>query len=158
MAKEVSPANNVVETAQERKRIPMSLPRLKLEVPEIPGYHLHWFADRPGRIAQALQAFYEFVDIGETSVSNTMLADEVSQTGNTDMGTRVSIVGGAGEGGTVERLYLMKIKEEYWREDQKALEEKNKSVVDQIFRGVAQPGTPGDGTHRYVEVGQRQRI
>jgi hypothetical protein len=158
MPKEVSPANSTVPVAHERQRIPMSLPRLKLEVPDIPGYHLHWFADRPGRIAQALQAFYEFVDVSETSVTNTMLADEVSATGNTDLGTRVSIVGGAGEGGTVERLYLMKIKEEFWQEDQKALEAKSKSVVDQIFRGVAQPGTPGDGSNRYVEVGQRRGI
>jgi len=134
-----------------RKRIPMSVPRQKLEVPDIPGFHCHWMADRPGRVPQALQAGYEFVDMGEISVQNTGLADDISLDGNNDLGTRVSVIGGIGMGGDVEKLYLMKIRQEWWDEDQAELRQKNDSIWQQIHRGEATSDTPGDASNRYVK-------
>ena len=47
-----NPANSQVQTLDSqlgsRKRIPMSVPKAKLSVPEIPGFHLHWINDYAG--------------------------------------------------------------------------------------------------------------
>ena len=140
-----------VEVRATRKRIPMSVPRQKLACAKIPGFHCHWMADRPGRIPQALQAGYEFVDIGEISVQNTGLADDISLDGNNDLGSRVSVIGGVGQAGDVELLYLMKLKQEWWDEDQAELRQKNNSIWEQIHRGEATMDTPGDASNRYVK-------
>ncbi len=121
--RQANPADESNEpTVQERRRVPFSVPTPRLAVPEIPGYHLHWFIGTPGRIDRALQAGYEFVEQTEVRVNNHLLGSETAEQGSTDMGTRVSIAAG-GEielGGQAARLYLMKIKEEWWQEDQKA--------------------------------------
>lgn len=117
-----SDATNL-ETVAERKRIPFTGPDLKLAVPEISGYHLHWFLGSPARIQRAIQAGYEFVDQSEVQVNNHLLGGNPLDSGSTDLGTRVSIVAGGediGTDGQATRLYLMKIKEEWWKEDQAA--------------------------------------
>jgi hypothetical protein len=108
----------------ERKRIPMSVPRTKLAVQEIPGYHLHWMLGTPDRLAQAQQAGYTFVEKDEVALNNHSLGSKLTTDGNTDMGSRVSHVAGSevSSDGQAVRLYLMKIPEEWWQEDQKALE------------------------------------
>ena len=110
-------------SATERTRVPMSVPVAHLAVQEIPGYHLHWFNGTPQRIQRALQGGYEFVEQGEVQVNNRTLGSDAATDGNTDLGSRVSIVAGTDIGldGQPVRLYLMKIKEEWWQADQKAL-------------------------------------
>ena len=110
-------------TVNERTRIPMSVPVANLAVPEIPGYHLHWFRGEPQRIQRAQEAGYEFVNKGEVLVNNKSLGSDPASDGNTDMGTRVSHISGSdlADDGQPQRLYLMKIKEEWWIADQKAL-------------------------------------
>lgn len=114
-------SNSPAQTAQ-RKRIPMSGPQLALSVPDIPGYRLYWFRGDPGRIQRAEQGGYEFVRPEEVALNNRTLGSDPAKAGNTDMGSRVSAVAGAEVGLDQQpvRLYLMKIKEEYWREDQAA--------------------------------------
>jgi hypothetical protein len=117
-----SDASNL-ESVAERTRIPFSAPTLKLAVPEIPGFHLHWFIGSPSRIQRAIQAGYEFVDPSEVQVNNHLLGSNPLTSGNTDLGSRVSIVAGGediGADGQATRLYLMKIKEEWWQQDQAA--------------------------------------
>ena len=137
----------------DRTRIPMSMPLQKLQVPDIPGYHMHWMNGTPSRIAQALKAGYTFVDPIEADVVNTGIADGADASGNTDMGSRVSIVagGGAGEDGKEQRLYLMKLPLELWEEDQKALESRNEQVAASI-RGGQADGTanPNGSENRYI--------
>ena len=160
----VNPANVDAEARGERKRIPMSLPRQKLSVPEIPGYHLHWMLGTPERIAQALEAWYEFVDENEATMENVDIGGDTLKSGNTDLGSRVSRGAGSdiGTDGQPVRLYLMKIKQEYWEEDQKILGESNARVADTLmanFRsgtmvgpdGVTQPANM-DTSHRYVDI------
>lgn len=122
--RQASPADpSTTPSDAERKRIPFDGPTLRLVVPEIPGYVLYWFLDSPGRIERAQQASYEFVDRDEVKVNNRELGSSVLTDGNTDMGTRVSTVAGGRDvnaRGEATRLYLMKIKEEWWREDQEA--------------------------------------
>lgn len=115
-----------------RQRIPMSLPNLKLAVPEIPGYHLYWFRGT-SRVQQALQAGYQFVERGEVELNHEGLANDYEQDGNSDLGTRVSrAAGGEEEGSQGVRLYLMKIRNELYDEDQRAIDEKHEAIAAQM--------------------------
>lgn len=140
-----NPANVVkAENAAARKRIPMSTPQLKLQVPEIPGYHLHWFVNH--RIARALQGGYEFVDDKEVSLNNRGVASDTTLTGNADLGSRVRVVTGVGTGGQPEYLTLMKVKEEFWLEDQKAHQARNREISDAIYKSKEGLATSEDRT------------
>ncbi len=146
----VNPANVPQKAKVERDRIPMSLPQQKLAVPEIPGYHSHWMRGTPSRIGQALRAGYEFVEEGEVEVIGHGVADIKS--GNTDMGTRISVSAGQtlGADGQEERLYLMKIKKEWWEADQKALEDRNEQIAATLRGGQVSAGANGDSSNRYI--------
>lgn len=135
----------------ERKRVPMSVPVQKLEAPDIPGYHLHWFMGTPERLERAIAGGYEFVDEREAFINNTSLGGTSTRSGNTDMGSRVSVVSGQelGKDGQPQRLVLMKIKQEWYEEDQKLVEGKNQRVVDTLLGGMQ--GDAGDTTHRYID-------
>ena len=129
-----SPGPAEAAKSASRVRIPMSVPRLKLQVPEIPGYHTHWFMEENIFLAQ--QAFYEFVKIDEIPVNQFNPATSLGISGSADMGTNVCIVGNKiGALGRPEMQYLMKLKLEYWGEDQKKLEEVNAAKLGQIFKG-----------------------
>ena len=141
--------------AAERKRIPMSVPVQKLEAPDMPGFHLHWFMGTPDRLQRALDGGYEFVDSREMRINNVSLGGNSTASGNTDMGSRVSIVSGSeldGAGQPV-RLILMKIKQEWWEEDQKQVGQRNQQVADALTGGLlgAENDRAGDTQHRYVD-------
>lgn len=148
--KPLNPANRLASA--ERKRIPMSVPVQRLAVPDIPGYHLHWFRGTPDRLDRALQGGYEFVDEQETSVADAGLGGTSTRTGNTDMGSRVSVVGGSevGKDGQAVRLVLMKIRQEWYEEDQKLVEQRNDQVVDSLLGGRQEAGGY-DASNRYVD-------
>lgn len=146
----LSPANR--SSGAERKRIPMSIPVQRLAVPDVPGYHLHWFRGTPERVQRAVDGGYEFVDEQETEVGAVDLGGTSTRTGNTDLGTRVSVIGGSevGTDGQPVRLILMKIKQEWYEEDQKLVEKRNDQVVDTLL-GAMQDTGGNDGSHRYVD-------
>lgn len=158
--KSVNPANTRDNSLPERTRIPMSVPQQKLAVPEIPGYHLHWFNGNHSRIQQALRAGYEFVDPSEVDVTNTGLADDAGKSGNSDMGSRVSIISGSDtdSDGGVPRLYLMKIRQEFWEEDQKTLEARNEQVAATIRGGGDVGNNPNGGENRYIPESHRKGV
>lgn len=141
--------------AAERRRIPMSVPVLKLETAEIPGYHLHWFNNDAARLQRALDGGYEFVDEREIKLNNVSLGGTSAVSGNTDLGTRVSVVAGqeVGRDGQPARLVLMKIKNEWWEEDRKVLEAKTRQVRDSLLGGMlgAEHETGADRQYRYVD-------
>lgn len=138
-----NPANatDKVDTTA-RKRIPMSIPQRKLEVPDVPGYHLHWFLER--NVPRAVQGGYEMVQASEVALNPGHVGSSSAVSGNSDMGSNVSILGGTTEEGKPERLVLMKIREEWWREDQKLIEERNASVMSAIFRDEKALGQEGE--------------
>ena len=141
--------------AAARRRIPMSVPVLKLETAEIPGYHLHWFMNSPARLQRALDGGYEFVDEREIQINNVSLGGTSAVSGNTDLGTRVSIVSGqeVGKDGQPSRLVLMKIKEEWYQEDRQVLEARNTQIRDSLVGGMigAEHDGAGDRQQRYVD-------
>ena len=133
-----NPAEPPEAAAEARfEYISMDLPMLRLEVPGIPGYHLHWFADYPGRVQRAQMAGYEFVSPDEVRVNpaKRIGADPI-EGGNTDMGTRISIAteGGDGKGGLLQ--FLMKIPLATYKANKAPLNERNALLVEAITRGA----------------------
>ena len=153
MVTTVNPATPAQKS--ERKRIPMSVPVQRLEAEEIPGYHLHWFSGTPDRLKRALDGGYEFVDEREMKINNVSLGGSSAVSGNTDMGSRVSVVSGTeiGKDGQPVRLILMKIKQEWYEEDQKLVDDRNELVAASLRGGLlgAEKDRPGDTQHRYVD-------
>jgi hypothetical protein len=147
------PAVEVSRTDRsEFQRIPMSAPRLKLQHPDIPGYHTHWMLEE--NVPAAFQGGYEMVKADEVQL-NPMGIGSGIEGGNADMGTNISIIGNKNSGGgKPEMQYLMKIKLEWWNADQKALEQHNIGMLAQIFRGekiAGQSAQGPDARNRYVD-------
>lgn len=152
MVEKLNPAT--VAGKSERKRIPMSVPVQKLEAPDMPGFHLHWFNGTPDRLQRALDGGYEFVDEREMKINNVSIGGDSTRSGNTDMGSRVSVVSGqeVGKDGQPTRLILMKIKQEWWEEDQKLVEARNEQTAAALRGGlIGDVGNPGDTANRYVD-------
>lgn len=119
--------------AGRRKRIPMSTAMRKMEVPAIDGWYLYWFAE--SNIPAAMQGGYEFVDRSDANLVQTGLANDKSLSGNTDLGTRVSMVGSlSGPSGGPERAYLMKLRQEWRDEDRKTIDDRNAAILGGIFK------------------------
>ena len=95
---EQNPASDVKVSEIPEGYIPMSAPVQRLQVPEMPGWKLHWFRGEPGRIARAQRAGYRFVEENEVRVNNFDLGGSKDNSGNTDLGTRVSIEAGEDDG------------------------------------------------------------
>lgn len=155
MAREQNPSVREEKTDSERRRIPMSVPVQKLEVPAISGFHLHWFNGTPDRIQRALDAGYEFVEYSEVRVPGVGLGGDSTASGNTDMGSRVSVVSGQdiGRDGQAVRLILMKIREEWYEEDQQIMAKRNEQVAASIRGGSlgAERDVGGDAAQRYLD-------
>jgi hypothetical protein len=126
------PAAELAKAAPTRKRIPMSVPRRKMEAPEIPGFHLHWFLE--SNVHAALQGGYEFVDINEVPTNQMGVGNDTTISGSADLGARVKIIAGTGVDNQPEYQVLMKIREEWWQDDQKVIEARNASVLSAIFK------------------------
>lgn len=121
-----------------KARIPVGVPRSKLAVPEIRGYQLRWFNDLEGRIQQAQAGGYEFVEQDEAPTFGNPDVDNV----NRDLGARVSRVVDKSTG---MKAYLMKIKKEYYEEDQQA----KQAIIDETDRQIRK-GRLHDADNRYV--------
>lgn len=153
--KDTNPSNSQDDriTEQRTRRIPMSAPQAKLATPAIPGFHLHWVNDYPGRILQAQQGGYEFVEKDETFVNTRDFAGSSEESGSTDLGTRVSVVVGTSEKGEPLRAYLMKIREEWYEEDQRAAQNRVDAVEDAMSQGKQKAeGMGADRGSRYVKT------
>jgi hypothetical protein len=113
--------------------------KLKINVPEIEGYHLHIFNDTAGRIDAALSTGYEFVTpeevggVGQNVVSR-----------NTDIGDKVRFLVGKSEDGGPMYAYLMKIRQDWYNEDQAAMQQRN-NLVDEAIRKGRTPGVDNQG-------------
>lgn len=147
---EQNPANDVKVSEIPEGYVPMSAPVQRLQVPEMPGWKLHWFRGEPGRIARAQRAGYRFVDETEVRVNNFDLGGSKDNSGNTDLGTRVSIEAGEDDG----RLYLMKVPQELYDYAQKLLGREVDSVVEALTSGKVgseNDEEASDTANRYVQ-------
>lgn len=146
-----NPSNSQTLKVTDDTRISMSVPRMMLEVPPIEGYVMHWFADRPGRINRAMQAGYEFVNRDEVQLNNMGLASDMTVDGNTDLGTRISIHGGVTDNGSSERMYLMKIKKEWYNKDMDLREQSADRIVQTLKTGSIGADHARDPAQRYAK-------
>lgn len=148
-----NPANQGGSAAEppRRRRIPLSIPRRRLEVDAIPGFVLYWFKE--SNIPIAFDAGYEFVEHTEVRLTEVNQANPAGSSGNTDLGSRVSVIGDAiGQRGVPERLVLMKIREEFWREDRQVLDNENAKIIQSIFGGRIMGAEAGDHSQSYVNT------
>lgn len=159
MAKQQNPANEDETFVVPADFIPMSMPKERLSVPERPGWHRHWFRGSPDRLARAQEAYYQFVDPATIHTANLDIAGDGSQAGNTDMGTRYSVVAGddLDNSGQPSRLYLMECRQELFEISQKLLADRNESIATALRGGQigAMEGDSGetafDASQRYVK-------
>ncbi len=152
--KNVSPADKVMPKdtrSLSTTRVPMNSAELKLTAQEIPGYYLYWMKGTPERIQQALSAGYTFVEMNETLTMNSILGSSSADSGNTDLGSRVSRLGGSevGSDGQPIRLYLMKLPEEYHQEDIKAQDKRSMQLSETLNRDSANPYASGHDKGAY---------
>lgn len=128
-----SPETALTPNVRQRKRIPMSVARQKLQVvDQIPDYHLHWALE--SNLSQYLQAGYEFVHCDEVQVNQVNVGNDSTISGNASLGTRVTIHAGTNASGQPESHVLMKLPLEFWNEDRRAIEDRNASVLSNVFR------------------------
>lgn len=130
------------ETGRQ-SRTPLGRARQKLSAKEIPGYVCRWINDDGGRIPQAIEGGYNYVTQKEAGHIGESVED-----GNTDIGSKVSKVVGKHPDGTPKRAFLMKIKKDWYDEDQ--LEKQ--AQVDAVDRAIREGHNP-DGNkdpHQYV--------
>lgn len=158
----MNPANASQKRVSEADRIPMSVPQLKLAVPDKPGWHRHWFVAK--NVARALKGGYTFVESEDVEVNNPDVAGAINSSGSTDMGSRVSMLAGGFMEGTTEadRLYLMEIPQEWRDKDMSKLEQVNENIAAALRGGLPIPGGTGgapqetgaDRSRRYLKTGQ----
>lgn len=156
---EQNPANETKVSEIPENYIPMSAPIQRLQVPEKPGYVRYWFRGDPGRLQRAMQAGYQFVDPQEVKTNNFDVGGDSKTSGNTDMGSRVSIISGDENGpdGQPNRLYLMEIKKELFDYGQKFLQQRNESIAEELRAGLIGSDATGessrDAANRYSKTG-----
>ena len=121
-------------TGTERKRNVFNGTEGKLTIEhQIEGYHLHIFNDSPGRIASAQSGGYEFVSPDEVGGTRENVVSR-----NTDVGDKVRfLVGRSEDGKEPQYAYLMKVKQEWYEEDQQAVQAKVNATDDAIRNGKA---------------------
>jgi len=134
---ETNPANTPGSFEVPKDFIPMSAATLRLDTPVIPGYHLHWFRGDAGRINRAQRAGYQFVDQDEVDINNFDLGGDAKTSGNTDLGSRISITSGdeVDRAGQPTRMYLMKCSNHLYELGQKDLIGQNESLADVLRSG-----------------------
>jgi hypothetical protein len=97
---------------------------------QIDGYHLHVFTDTGSRIQEALDSGYEFVKPDEVGgVSENVVSR------NGDLGERIRYLVNPRANGSEQYGYLMKIRQEWYEEDQAELQAKNNRIDSAIRKG-----------------------
>lgn len=134
-----------VDGATRKRRNVFNGTEAKLGVrSQIPGYHLHIFTDVGSRIQEAIDSGYEFVtptEIGGVS------ENVVSRNG--DLGERIRYLVNPRAEGTEQFGYLMKVRQEWFEEDQAELQAKNNRIDSAIRKGKM----GGDSPQFYVPNG-----
>jgi hypothetical protein len=135
----------------------MGLPNLKLAVPDLPGYYLHWH--RGANVRKALKAGYTHVEDYELDIEQTGVANASDISGSSDMGSNISIPAGASD--TIsdtnlepERLYLMKLPWEWHEKDMMDRTKANESIAATLRAGLIGAEGDSDRNKRYMKAGQ----
>ena len=132
-------STDTTAVATRKRRNVFNGTEVKLSVRnQIPGYHLHVFTDAGSRIQEAMDSGYEFVTPTEVGGVSENL---VSRKG--DLGERIRYLVNPRAEGTEQYGYLMKIRQEWYEEDQAALQEKNDRIDTAVRSGKVTGENPG---------------
>ncbi len=126
------------------RRVPMGVAALKMDVPQAandPDHVYRWINDKPGRLQRAQAGGWEFVEDPSIQIGTG------SDTRNSEQDSRVSQVVGKHDNGSPMHAYLMRIKREWYEEDQAAKQSSIDEVEATIKGGRFKEGA-GDG--RYI--------
>jgi len=138
-------------------RVSLSAPNRKLEAVPIPGYHLHWFLER--NVPKALRGWYEFVDPKEQPSADRSIGGRTEGTTSEDLGGgRITQIAGVNESGQPEQLVLMKIRQEYFNDEQQKLADRNLSIIRQIFQKKAPIKAPEESQADYDKRYSREAV
>lgn len=145
----MSNPSNRVKGSLPKGYQPMSAGVEKLAVPEREGYHRRWFRGTPGRIGQAQRAGYTFVNTDDVDLNNFDLGGDASVSGNTDMGTRVSVISGedAGPDGQPGRMYLMECPIELYEHSRELHQDRVDGIAEALRGGKIGEGHDGETRH-----------
>lgn len=111
---------------EKKKRIPLGASRDKGAVSDKdPAYVYRWVNASPGRVAMALNGGYEHVKKDGVKVGTN--GDK-----NNNLGSMVSQYAGRDEQGLPYDRYLMRIRREFYEEDQRS----KQSAVDNVDRAI----------------------
>jgi hypothetical protein len=128
--------------SQRTRRSSFGAPKLSMAVTvEVPGYHLCWMNDDGKMIDQALDSGYEFVVKHETEIENGVSPS------NVDMNDKIKMKVGTFDNGAPIYGYLMKIKNEWFEEDQEAILLENRKIEDAIAGGNINGTVGQDGKY-----------
>jgi len=112
--------------AVKKPRIPFGSQRIKGLIPnKDPAYHYHWINDTPGRIEMAIEGGYELVAKAGINVGT-----DGNQ--NTELGSAISQHAGRDEAGKPYKRYAMRIRKEFYDEDQAV----KQSEVDEVDKAI----------------------
>lgn len=123
---------SVRESGGRSRRIPLGVAELKLEVPEAandPDHVYRWINDKPGRLQRAIAGGWEYVE------DHAMQIGTGSTTRNSEQDSRISQIVGKNENGFPLYAYLMRIKREWYDEDQSVKQAAIDEVQKTIERG-----------------------
>lgn len=153
--KTINPANEMEVPDGFR---PMNSATQRLEVRERSGWHRHWFSGRPDRILRAQQAGYRFVDPAAVGINNFDLAGDAKNSGNSDLGSRVSVVAGGIEEqtGQPSKLYLMECPNHLFAMSRQVVTDRNEEVAASLRSGLIgseNDQTTSDKRSRYTKSG-----
>lgn len=121
--------NEAVDGAFPRNRTPFGTGKLRLGVTQIPGYHMHWIADYPGRLEEAQDNGYEPVLVSEVQASKRLGAATDSA------GEFMTRISGSHESGRPMVLHLMKIRQDWYEENQAFYQKRSDAIDKQIKQG-----------------------
>lgn len=130
-------------------RVSMNVPQRKLETPDLPGYHLHWFLRN--NVPRAVRAGYEYVSIKELPTMDRSIGGRGSNTNTEELGggDQITHLDGRDEHGNLVDLVLMKIRLEWYFDDQRKIAERNLSVLQQVFGSKLALRLPGENERDY---------
>lgn len=131
------------DSGTRRERVPLGVVRRKLSFRnQDPNFQYRWMKDKDNRINEALDGGYEFVERDSGTAGDDSTSDQGQD-------TRISKVTGSTERGDSQRSYLMRIRKDWYEQDQAEKQKYLDEIEQQITRGVDGQGRPGvDG--RYI--------
>jgi hypothetical protein len=142
-----------VKEATSRVRGVFNGTNKKLDViTKLDGYCLRWFNDTPGRIELAQSGGWEFVSNGEVAqgYSHKVLNS------NSDVGNKIRAIVGVMDTNQPLYAYLMKIRKEWFDEDQMdSVNKRNKIEADMIRNGGLNTDRIGE---KYLPDGRKAAL